>query len=34
MTEEERTEYFLLKHRDNDRDDNIILLDETSILIN
>lgn len=33
MTEEERTEYFLLKHRDNDRDDNIILLDEASTLI-
>ena len=34
MTEEERTEYFLLKHRDNDRDDNIILIDEASMLIN
>ena len=33
MTEEERTEYFLLKHRDNDRDDNIILVDEASMLI-
>ena len=33
MTEEERTEYFLLKHRDNDRDDNIILLDEAFTLI-
>lgn len=33
MTEEERTEYFLLKHRDNDRDDNIILIDEASTLI-
>ena len=33
MTEEERTEYFLIKHRDNDRDDNIILLDEASTLI-
>lgn len=33
MTEEERTEYFLLKHRDNDREDNIILLDEAFALI-
>ena len=33
MTEEEKTEYFLLKHRDNDRDDNIILVDEASMLI-
>ena len=33
MTEEERTKYFLLKHRDNDRDDNIILIDEASTLI-
>lgn len=33
MTEEERTEYFLLKHRDNDRDDNIILIDEASAII-
>ena len=33
MTEEERAEYFLLKHRDNDRDDNIILIDEASTLI-
>lgn len=33
MTEEERNEYFLLKHRDNDRDDNIILIDEASALI-
>lgn len=33
MMEEERTEYFLLKHKDNDRDDNIILLDEASTLI-
>ena len=33
MTEEERTEYFILKHRDNDRDDNIILVDEASTLI-
>ena len=33
MTEEERTEYFLLKHRDNDRGDNIILLDEAFTLI-
>lgn len=33
MTEEEKTEYFLLKHRDNNRDDNIILLDEASVLI-
>ena len=33
MTEEERTEYFLLKHRDNDRDDNIILADEASAII-
>ena len=33
MTEEERTEYFLLKHRDNYREDNIILIDEASALI-
>lgn len=33
MTEEERMEYFLLSHRDNDRDDNIILIDEASALI-
>lgn len=33
MTEEERAEYFLLNHRDNDRDDNIILPDEASALI-
>ncbi len=33
MTEEERSEYFLIKHRDNDRDDNILLIDEASTLI-
>ena len=33
MTEKERTEYFLLKHRDNDRADNVILLDEAFTLI-
>lgn len=33
ITEEEKTEYFLLKHKDNDRDDNIILTDEASAII-
>ena len=33
MTDDERAEYFLLKHRDNDREDNIILIDEASALI-
>jgi hypothetical protein len=33
MTKEERMEYFLLKHRDNDREDNIILIDEAFSLI-
>lgn len=34
MTEEERAEYFLLKHRDKDRIDNIILISEASALMN
>ena len=34
MTEEERAEYFLLKHRDKDRVDNIFLIDEAFALIN
>ena len=33
MTEEERTEYFLLTHRDNDRVDNIILVSEADAII-
>jgi hypothetical protein len=33
MTEDEKSEYFLLKHRDNDREDNIVLIDEAAALI-
>lgn len=33
MTEEERAEYFTLKHRDKDRVDNIILISEASALM-
>ena len=33
MSEEEREEYFILSHRDVDRDDNDIFIDEASALI-
>ena len=33
MTKDEREDYFLLSHRDTDREDNVILIEEASELL-